>query len=124
MQAAERADEAAALAAVSAAVLYPPALASPGGSVGGLYNARALQCWVLRACQQLKGGLRDKPGKPPDYYHSCYCLSGLSSAQHLPGAIAAEAALTGWVPRCPCGRRQSSTVPAIPRRRLQAVVAC
>ncbi len=26
--------------------------------------------------------MRDKPGKPPDYYHTCYCLSGLSSAQH------------------------------------------
>ncbi|KAK9804940.1 hypothetical protein WJX73_001089 [Symbiochloris irregularis] len=27
------------------------------------------------------GGLRDKPGKPPDYYHTCYCLSGLACAQ-------------------------------------------
>jgi len=26
--------------------------------------------------------LRDKPGKPPDSYHSCYTLAGLSSAQH------------------------------------------
>jgi protein farnesyltransferase subunit beta len=31
---------------------------------------------------QIKGGLRDKPGKPVDYYHTCYCLSGLSAAQH------------------------------------------
>jgi len=31
------------------------------------------------------GGLRDKPGKPPDYYHTCYCLSGLSAAQHFGG---------------------------------------
>lgn len=29
-----------------------------------------------------QGGLRDKPGKPPDYYHTCYCLSGLSVSQH------------------------------------------
>lgn len=35
-----------------------------------------------RCCQQSKGGLRDKPGKAADYYHTCYCLSGLSSAQH------------------------------------------
>lgn len=37
----------------------------------------------------LEGGLRDKPGKRRDYYHTCYCLSGLSIAQHMgrpPGA--------------------------------------
>ena len=28
------------------------------------------------------GGLRDKPGKPRDYYHTCYALSGLAAAQH------------------------------------------
>lgn len=32
------------------------------------------------------GGLRDKPGKRHDFYHTCYCLSGLSSAQHFGGA--------------------------------------
>jgi protein farnesyltransferase subunit beta len=31
---------------------------------------------------QPHGGLRDKPGKSPDYYHTCYCLSGLASSQH------------------------------------------
>ncbi len=36
---------------------------------------------------QLKGGLRDKPGKAPDYYHTCYCLSGLSSAQRHAGVV-------------------------------------
>jgi protein farnesyltransferase subunit beta len=36
---------------------------------------------------QVKGGLRDKPGKPPDYYHTCYCLSGLSASQHSSGII-------------------------------------
>lgn len=34
---------------------------------------------------QPRGGLRDKPGKPPDYYHSCYCLSGLASSQRHSG---------------------------------------
>ncbi|XP_013633201.1 protein farnesyltransferase subunit beta-like [Brassica napus] len=29
-----------------------------------------------------EGGFRDKPGKPRDFYHTCYCLSGLSVAQH------------------------------------------
>lgn len=30
----------------------------------------------------VNGGLRDKPSKPRDFYHSCYNLSGLSVAQH------------------------------------------
>lgn len=34
---------------------------------------------------QARGGLRDKPGKGADYYHSCYCLSGLSAMQHYSG---------------------------------------
>uniref|UniRef100_A0A2C9U718 Prenyltransferase alpha-alpha toroid domain-containing protein n=1 Tax=Manihot esculenta TaxID=3983 RepID=A0A2C9U718_MANES len=29
-----------------------------------------------------KGGFRDKPGKARDYYHTCYCLSGLSVCQY------------------------------------------
>jgi Prenyltransferase, beta subunit len=31
------------------------------------------------------GGMRDKPGKCSDYYHSCYALSGLSICQSLVG---------------------------------------
>jgi protein farnesyltransferase subunit beta len=108
-QAAEYADQNAEIAAASAAVLYPCSgtpspedlyalLASPAAAAAAgeqdanasapsnpLFNSRALQCWLLRACQQLKGGLRDKPGKSADYYHSCYCLSGLSTAQHIAG---------------------------------------
>jgi protein farnesyltransferase subunit beta len=60
-----------------------------------LFNTHALQCWILRVCQQLKGGLRDKPGKPADYYHSCYCLSGLAVAQHIPGSDVLGPALPG-----------------------------
>ncbi|EFJ52997.1 hypothetical protein VOLCADRAFT_85812 [Volvox carteri f. nagariensis] len=51
-----------------------------------LCNYEALQLWILKCCQATKGGLRDKPGKPVDYYHTCYCLSGLSAAQHAPGS--------------------------------------
>jgi protein farnesyltransferase subunit beta len=32
--------------------------------------------------QEQDGGLRDKPGKRRDHYHSCYCLSGLSLCQY------------------------------------------
>lgn len=52
-----------------------------------LYDPAALQFWILSACQGTKGGLKDKPGKGVDYYHTCYCLSGLSSAQHESGVV-------------------------------------
>lgn len=32
--------------------------------------------------QEQGGGLRDKPGKSKDHYHTCYCLSGLSLCQY------------------------------------------
>lgn len=32
--------------------------------------------------QDLEGGFRDKPGKSRDFYHTCYCLSGLSVCQY------------------------------------------
>lgn len=49
---------------------------------GPLFNAQALQGYILLCCQVLEGGLRDKPGKSRDFYHTCYCLSGLSTAQY------------------------------------------
>lgn len=49
-----------------------------------LFNQRKLQHYVLHCCQnQAKGGLMDKPGHPNDFYHTCYAMSGLSSAQNL-----------------------------------------
>ncbi|KAM0790563.1 hypothetical protein ACM66B_004432 [Microbotryomycetes sp. NB124-2] len=47
-----------------------------------LFDRRALQEYVLYAAQAPRGGLRDKPGKHPDGYHTCYNLTGLSAAQH------------------------------------------
>nr|GFD58394.1 protein farnesyltransferase subunit beta [Tanacetum cinerariifolium] len=38
--------------------------------------------YILAAAQDKKGGLRDKPGKRSDAYHTCYNLAGLSAAQH------------------------------------------
>jgi len=46
-----------------------------------LFDREALQEYIL-ICSQTKKGFRDKPGKSPDYYHTCYCLSGLSLAQN------------------------------------------
>lgn len=46
-------------------------------------NMPALRRYILCACQDHKrGGLRDKPGKPADLYHTCYCLSGLWLTEH------------------------------------------
>lgn len=52
-----------------------------------LYDQGALQDYLMVCGQLSKGGLRDKPGKEPDYYHTCYCLAGLAVAQHshMPG---------------------------------------
>ena len=51
-------------------------------SSGGLgFNQRALQRYILHCAQNMTGGLRDKPSKSRDFYHSCYSLSGLSIAQ-------------------------------------------
>ena len=50
-------------------------------SAGSGYDELALQRYILLGGQTLTGGLRDKPGKGPDLYHTCYVLSGLSVAQ-------------------------------------------
>ncbi|KAJ3212599.1 hypothetical protein HDU67_003706 [Dinochytrium kinnereticum] len=45
-------------------------------------NREALRQYILICCQNSEtGGLLDKPERSPDYYHSCYCLSGLSAIQ-------------------------------------------
>jgi protein farnesyltransferase subunit beta len=61
-----------------------------GGAIAILSNNHSqllleefmLQRYILLCAQDLKGGLRDKPSKPRDFYHSCYNLSGLSISQH------------------------------------------
>ena len=45
-----------------------------------LYNRSELQKYILIACQDKKGGFKDKPGKPVDYYHSMYSLMGLANS--------------------------------------------
>lgn len=49
-----------------------------------LFNQEALQEYILCCCQHTSGGLVDKPGVPPDFYHTCYNLAGLSIAQNSP----------------------------------------
>ena len=46
-----------------------------------LFDVAMLERYILLCAQEVEGGLRDKPSKPRDFYHSCYNLSGLSVAQ-------------------------------------------
>ncbi|KXZ51883.1 hypothetical protein GPECTOR_11g318 [Gonium pectorale] len=78
--------EGAAPAAQGADAAGAGAAAAPPQPPPPLCNYDALQLWILKCCQASKGGLRDKPGKPVDFYHTAYCLSGLAAAQHAPGA--------------------------------------
>ncbi|ONI19544.1 hypothetical protein PRUPE_3G284100 [Prunus persica] len=48
-----------------------------------LFHSLALQQYILLCSQEEKGGMKDKPGLSRDFYHTCYCLSGLSVCQHM-----------------------------------------
>ncbi|CAM8976567.1 unnamed protein product [Rhodiola kirilowii] len=48
-----------------------------------LLQSFALQEFILLCCQVPEGGLKDKPRERRDFYHTCYCLSGLSVCQHI-----------------------------------------
>jgi protein farnesyltransferase subunit beta len=73
-----------------------PLLGAALDGAPALFSREDLVRYSLCACQAERGGLRDKPGKLPDAYHTCYVLAGLAAAQHrwLPpeAAAAAEAA--------------------------------
>lgn len=47
------------------------------------FDQKLLQRYILLCAQDPNGGLRDKPSKGRDFYHSCYNLSGLSVSQHV-----------------------------------------
>ncbi|XP_030553571.2 protein farnesyltransferase subunit beta [Rhodamnia argentea] len=61
--------------------------------VGSLFNSLALQQYILLCSQLPEGGFRDKPGKSRDFYHTCYCLSGLTVCQYSWSKSADSAAL-------------------------------
>lgn len=59
-------------------------LSSVIGDIGTpLIDKNALRRFILACCQCKTGGLRDKPEKYPDQYHTCYCISGLSVIQNV-----------------------------------------
>ena len=49
----------------------------------GAHARQALLDYIMICCQCEVGGLRDKPGKGRDHYHTCYCLSGASVAASM-----------------------------------------
>jgi len=61
--------------------LLSAALQNPNAEMD-LWSREGLVRYILCCCQTKKGGLRDKPSKHPDAYHSCYNLVGLSAAQN------------------------------------------
>lgn len=55
-----------------------PLLQEMLGDSHSVLHPQALSDYVLVCCQHERGGLIDKPTKHRDFYHSCYCLSGLA----------------------------------------------
>ncbi|KAJ5959202.1 uncharacterized protein N7479_006352 [Penicillium vulpinum] len=47
-----------------------------------LFSREGLIRYILGCCQGTDGGLRDKPGKHVDSYHTCYVMAGLSATQN------------------------------------------
>ncbi|KAJ2315068.1 CAAX farnesyltransferase (FTase) subunit beta [Coemansia sp. RSA 2611] len=73
-----------------------------------LYERVALQRYVLACCQEGRmGGLRDKPGKSADLYHTMYGLLGLSLSQHYMG-VDPEAQI-----------RDTTSIYSVPARMMQ-----
>ncbi|CAI7659899.1 unnamed protein product [Penicillium crustosum] len=50
--------------------------------VNSLFSREGLTRYILACCQGNDGGLRDKPGKHVDSYHTCYVMAGLSATQN------------------------------------------
>ncbi|KAI9566626.1 terpenoid cyclases/protein prenyltransferase alpha-alpha toroid [Boletus coccyginus] len=57
-----------------------------------VWDKPALQRYILCAAQHPAAGLRDKPPKSADAYHTLYCLAGLSAAQHTVNPLPARRA--------------------------------
>lgn len=53
-----------------------------GTTTDRVIDTAALRQYVLCCCQGERGGLLDKPGALPDFYHTNYVLCGLSATGH------------------------------------------
>jgi protein farnesyltransferase subunit beta len=64
------------------AALNGPKKTPEEDGTGTLYSTEGLARYILNCCQSPDGGLRDKPSKRPDAYHTCYTLAGVSTTEH------------------------------------------
>lgn len=62
--------------------LIAAAVGDGAGAEADLWSREGLVRYILSCAQGRKGGLRDKPSKNVDSYHSCYNLAGLNWAQN------------------------------------------
>ena len=97
------------MALLEAHVGAPPA-ASPRSAdswvsddgAGDLFDRAALATYIRAVAQAPSGGLRDKPGKRADAYHTCYNLAGLALCEYrVRPSAAAAAAAAAEVPHLP-----------------------
>ncbi|XP_071618507.1 protein farnesyltransferase subunit beta [Heliangelus exortis] len=93
------------------------------GMTQWMFSQAALQEYILLCCQCPAGGLLDKPGKSRDFYHTCYCLSGLAIAQHFgSGELHHEWVLGG--PENRSGRCCCSTSPSQKKPQISFIWGC
>ncbi|KAH9940138.1 terpenoid cyclases/Protein prenyltransferase [Epithele typhae] len=87
-----------------------------------LFDRRALQEYLLCAGQHPAGGMRDKPPKGADAYHTLYCAAGLSAAQHrvTPSAARQAAVEAAWNADAAASRDGSSYAPPTEADRARA----
>ncbi|KAJ8128588.1 hypothetical protein O1611_g5047 [Lasiodiplodia mahajangana] len=73
--------------------IHGPATSEPlSSNLDDLYSREGLIRYILCCAQDQteRGGMRDKPYQPSDAYHTCYVLSGLSSAQHITRVLSSD----------------------------------
>ena len=70
--------------------LADPVASSPPNTRPGLFD------YILVCAQSPQGGLRDKPGRGRDYYHTCYGLSGYAVCAAEPTAPGGAAVPPHW----------------------------
>ncbi|KAJ3747584.1 terpenoid cyclases/protein prenyltransferase alpha-alpha toroid [Lentinula detonsa] len=80
-----------------------------------IWNPEGLKEYILYAAQHPAGGLRDKPPKSADMYHTLYNLAGLSAAQYACQSAKASTSTT-TLPNSsdsPSQSRSSSETPSL-----------
>ncbi|KAI8871030.1 GI22551 [Ramicandelaber brevisporus] len=88
-----------------------------------LYDKLSLQKYLLLCCQKqrkpgvMNGGMRDKPGKGVDLYHTCYCLCGLSESQNTLQVKRSDNGTLSWT----FEQSSQSTVAGVEENRLLPV---